>query len=382
MQDISDIFLDDILVPSVFVADYMRELGHRALQVYLQSLMSMGPGRRVKSKDVRPFLGMEEEDFKAAICELAGRGIVATESDFSSYLMLDLKRQALDRYYRRKTSVSMETTAERMGESEERRSLLSSINDTFFHGLMGPAWYQAVDHWFAEYGFEESLVYHMFAAAAAADKLNGPNYLNSTAESYAKRGIRTFRDLTRHEEQRTEVRKVAFQVGKCLRKSMTEFDIDIVHKWVADYGFGFPLIEVALRRAVRIKEPNLNYFDSILKSWYEAGIRTREEAENFEKNRARAEKAERRARKSSRRPEFEQRSYDDAYLEGFYGLAYADDADAADADEPADPPGAGAAADLPQGGSQGGASARPAPGSTRGKKTGNPARGSAPEEES
>ena len=144
MPDIRDIFLDDTLVPSVFITDYMPNLGRTALEVYLMSLLHMSAERKVKAKPVRELLGLDKENFKAAVCELAGHGIVATESDFSSYVMLNLKRRALDRYYHRKRSDSMEDAVARTEADEERSKLITSVNETFFHELMGPVWFHAI----------------------------------------------------------------------------------------------------------------------------------------------------------------------------------------------------------------------------------------------
>lgn len=332
MQDISDVFLNDTQIPDVFITDYMPALSHISIKVYLMASLHMSHDRKVSSKPVRQALGLEVEDFKAAICELAGQNIVATESDFSAFVLLDLKRQVLDRFYRRLTAVPMKESVDRNAQHKERSSLISSINDTYFHGLMGPAWYQAIDSWFDRYQFEPSVVYQMFVDAAQRNVLNGPNYLNKVAEDYSKHGIRSFMELSKYKDENKKVRLIAQQIGKKLNKKITEYDIDLIEKWVVVYAYDFSTIELALRHAVRLSDPNLNYFDKILSGWHEAGIRTTEEARNVEENNARQKQGQRRsaaAKRSDSRDNHQQRDYDDSYLNQFYRFALLDEKDTA-----------------------------------------------------
>lgn len=324
MPDVTDIFLDDTLVPSVFITDYMPDLGRTALHVYLMSLLHMAPGGKVKAKPVRDFLDLKSEDFKAALCELAGYGIVATEADFSSYVMLNLKKQALDKYYRRKTSDSMEAMTARTEADRERIKLIRSVNETFFHNLMGPAWFQAIDTWFELYHFEPSVIYQMFTDAAGRGTLRGPNYLNAVAEDYNRNGVKSFADLVEYKERHKRSLEICSQIGRKLKKNMTHYDEILVNKWVADFGYGMDIIELALENAVRLSEPNLNYFDKILESWHEAGLTSAEEIRKLQKNKAHMRQLKRKKRGQSSKAEeaFEQREYEDSFFEQFAGIDF------------------------------------------------------------
>ncbi len=321
MQDVADVFLNDTAIPDVFITDYMSRLTHHALQVYLMGRLHMAHDNQVVAKPVRQALGLSTEDFKAAVCDLAGHGIIKPENDFSGFTMLDLKRKALDRHYRRLTAVPMKETVDRNEGNKDRSRLIRSINDTYFHGLMGPVWYQAIDTWFDQYGFESTVVYQMFVDAAGRNVLHGPNYLHKVAEDYHQHGIRTFMDLTKYKEETKRVHLVANKIGKKLRKKITEYDLPIIEKWLIAYGFDFDVIDVALAYSVRLSEPNLNYFDRILTNWHEAGIRTVEEAQRIEQNNQR----QRKRKAASSTGNFSQREYDEEYLNQFYEFAYLED---------------------------------------------------------
>ena len=325
MADFLDNFLDDTQIPNVFISDYMSELSFPALKVYLMAQFKGGYDVEILSVDCARSLGMREEDMQAAILELASRELVEAEHNLESFKIVDLKRKTVERYYRRKTSKSMTEIAENNGNSDRRQNLINSINDTYFQGMMGPSWYQSIDSWFEDYGFDETVVYQMVKEAAERNKLNGPNYLSAMAKDYARNAVKSYEDLVRYKENNKLVRHIANQVGKTLNKRMSKYDFELVEKWVNDFGYDFDVIEVALRAAVRLSEPNLNYFDKILSNWHEAGIKTQAEAENLLNNNKRARQAKSRVASTRKNPSIDEREYDEDYLMQFVDFKFQDE---------------------------------------------------------
>lgn len=332
MDDVMDFFLDDKLIPVVFLTDYMPELGNTALRVYLMSLLYGDRKRKVPGKEVAARLEIGEEDFKAAVCELAGQQLVATTGNLWNYQLLDLKKQTVEKYYRRKTSDTMVNAAARTKANKEREQMIRAVNDMHFHGLMGAKWYLTIDNWFELYDFDPGVVYAMFQDAADRDLLKGPNYLDAVARDYHKNGVKNFDDLKRYKENYSKLREICRRIGKTLNKTMTNYDEMIVRKWVTEYGYDYPIIEVALRNAVRLAEPNMNYFDKILTDWHKAGIRSKEEAEQVELNRRRqaASRAKGRKHKAKAEADYQKHNFTDDDLAAFYGFAAEDGGDRAE----------------------------------------------------
>jgi DnaD/phage-associated family protein len=318
-----DGFLDDTLIPRVFIQDYLPRLGGQATKVYIYACFCQDGDGSADAKVLRDALGLSKEDFKAAVCELVGHELVTADPDFGRVQLVDLKKKVVSYFFRPTTNVPMKESAERLSQNKDRESLVRSINETYFHGLMGPSWYQAIDSWFQDYGFEPAVVYQMFVDASRGNKLQGPQYLDAVARDYNKNQVKSFGDLARYKEDYEKVRMLSRQVGQKLNKKMSSYDEEIVAKWVQTYGYDFSVIEVALRNAVRLSEPNLNYFDKILENWYRAGIKTKEEAENVEKNKVRQSraKAAAKAKATSPKPDMDERDLDDDYFEQFYRYA-------------------------------------------------------------
>lgn len=318
-----DGFLDDTLIPRVFIQDYLPRLGGQATKVYIYACLCQDRDAGVNAKVLRDALGLSKEDFKAAICELMGHELLTAEPDFSQIHLVDLKKKVVSYFFRPTTNVPMKESVDRLSGNKDQESLVRSINESFFHGLMGPSWYQAIDSWFQDYAFEPAVVYQMFVDANRGNKLQGPQYLDAVARDYNKNQVKSFGDLARYKENYEKVRMLSRQVGQKLNKKMSTYDEEIVAKWVRDYGYDFSIIEVALRNAVRLSEPNLNYFDKILENWFQAGIKTREEAENIEKNKIRQAKSGIRSKPktSLQTAQMDERDLDEDYFEQFYHYA-------------------------------------------------------------
>lgn len=327
-REIPDGFFSDTAIPNIFIMDHMRDLTAPALKVYLMVCYYQSQGYEAEAKLLRGPLDLSKEDFKAAVCELVGRELVDANPELTKLRPKDLKRQVVNTYYRPATNTPMTESVQRVSANKERNSLIKSINETFFHGLMGPTWYQTIDGWFHSYDFEPPVVYQMFADARQRNTLNGPNYLNKVAEDYHKNGVKSFADLSQYKEKTKQVHIIAQEVGKKLKKSMSSYDYAIVEKWVLEYAFDFGIIEVALRNAVRLSSPNLNYFDKILENWYKSGIKTAEEAENVEKNWVKQQelKSMHKIRAPKQFP-IEQRDYGEEYYAQFYKFAWEEDLD-------------------------------------------------------
>ena len=328
MEDIADVFLNDVLVPQVFISDYLSDLSQNAIKVYLMAQMYKNGDSVVDSTACRKPLGLAIEDFKAAILELDGHGIIRAENNLSSFTLLDLKRSALDKYYRRITSKSMTESVNNNESSAQRTALINSVNDTYFQGMMGPTWYQAIDNWFSEYLLEPPVVYQMFVDASERNVLNGPQYLNAVAKDYYKNNVRTFNDLMKYKENNKKISLLSKDIGKIINKNMSTYDKDMVDKWYNVYGYDFDVIEVALRAVVRLSEPNMNYFDKILSSWHEAGIKSKAEAEHISANNQNYGNRKIRAAKGKASRNYipiQEREYEEGYLEQFYDFAFLED---------------------------------------------------------
>ena len=215
-----------------------------------------------------------------------------------------------------------------------REKLLADIAKTFFQGLMSPSWYGEIDSWFDRYHFEPEVIYALFQECARRNKLDSKAYIGKVAENWAARGITSFSELNTYFMSYDKVSKASKKIGRKLRRQMTEYDEEIVTRWIEKMGYDFDIIELALRKTTRLSNPNLEVIDRILGEWFGHQLRDAESIKAFE-----ADKAARHGAASARERavpgqgggkarnigNFEQREYSKEYLEQFYEEVTLDD---------------------------------------------------------
>lgn len=90
-----------------------------------------------------------------------------------------------------------------------------------------------------------------------------------------------------------------------------------------DYNYNFDIIEIALKKTTAKSNPNFNYINSIITDWYTNGLKTKEEILIYDAKRRKnsSKRTAANANGSSAAPQqgnFEQRKYEDGYLDSLY----------------------------------------------------------------
>ncbi len=336
------LLFSDTLVPDIFITEYLPSLDGLAVKFYLYALFAARSRRTFTEAEIARRLGAETDAVRAATAQLASVGLVLMKE--RGFEIVDVKAAEVDKIYRPRTSASPAPVAADGSDGPAtpvdprraaREKLLGDIAKTFFQGLMSPSWYYEIETWFERYHFEPEVIYALFQYCAGKGKLDGKGYIAKVAEGWASRGILTFQDLSVHFAQREKVTGISRRIGKKLHKGMTEYDEEKVVQWVEGLGFDFDVIELALRRTVKLQNPNLDYVDKILKEWFANGLKTPEDIEGYETERARRLSAERQAARGGVGPgsapfgsgapnrprnagNFDQREYSDEFLVSLY----------------------------------------------------------------
>lgn len=332
IEDARKMLFSDTLIPDVFISEYMASLSEVALKIYLYALHVSRHHEQVTAAELARRLETDLDAVKAGIFELTQKGLIEQNTKKQSIIIVDLKEKEVSKYYRTRSAAAPSEVIERTSRQPARDKLIRDVNKSFFHGMMGYSWYQAIDEWFEVYRFEPEVVYALFNECASRNKLSNRNYISVVAKDWNSKGVVTYLDLNKYYASREKTEQIRNAIGKKLRKNMTEFDDRIVEKWVREYEYDMPIIMRALENAVRIGQPNLNYFDAIITSWHEAGAKTLAEVEAVEKTKKQKFDAARRAKQSGGAAagqgaegrgrygnlgNFDQREYTDDYLDSF-----------------------------------------------------------------
>lgn len=318
------LLLSDTLVPDIFITEHLPDLSGLAVKLYIYILLAARTRRNVTETELARRFGSDEENIRAAMLELATRDLVQIRD--RGLEILDIKAQEIEKSYRPKTSsepLEIQAAQEKFGVREK---LLADIAKTFFQGLMSPSWYSEIDSWFDRYRFEPEVIYALFQECARRNKLDSKAYIGKVAENWSSRGITSFSDLNTYFLAYDKVNKASKKVGRKLRRQMTEYDEEMVTRWIETLGYDFDVIDLALRKTTRLSNPNLEVIDKILGEWFAHQLRDPEaikayEAEKAARHSAAGAKARNDAgagAKARNIGNFEQREYTEDYLAGFY----------------------------------------------------------------
>ena len=267
-------------LPDVFFNEYLTNLSSNSCKVYLYLLYITKHNNDFEINDIAKFLNLPIADVQSSFKELEDLNLLIKLPN--GYTIADLQEQHLTKIYSPKVTSDV-NDIKRLNDNNERTKSIKLINDTFFDGVMNASWSTAIDLWFNKYGFSEEVMIALFNYAQENTPKLNTAYLQTVAEAWSKDGIKTFDDLERVEIQKEKLNKAYKEISKKLglKRNLTSFESDFVHKWLNDYGYSIEIIEEALKKAGSISTINFKYFDTILTDWHDKELVTLDEIQNY-----------------------------------------------------------------------------------------------------
>ena len=104
------------------------------------------------------------------------------------------------------------------------------------------------------------------------------------ADNWGAKNIRTHFDLEKYFEEYQRYSDIRGKINKKLKiaRNFTEYEDEILEKWVLTYKYNFDIIELALKKTTSKSNPSIKYVDAIITNWYENGLRSCEDILAFE----------------------------------------------------------------------------------------------------
>lgn len=307
----------DTPVPDIFITEYLPSLTAEAVKLYIYSLLIAGRKRVINENDLEARMGTDKEGVKVILTELASFGLISFTN--RGFIIEDIKDAEIKKMFKPITSIQPSDIKDGKIQ-DERNKMMADISKTFFSGLMSPSWYYEVESWFTKYKFDPQVVYSLFNECKMRKKLDSKAYISKVAQNWSENGVVTFDDLNRYSEQYDKVKVLSRKISQKMRKTITEYDEDIISKWANKMKYDFDVIDIALRKTSKLAHPNLKYADKLLEEWFSYGLKTSEEVKKYEEEKS--AKFARRKKTSSPTSEsgknvgnFKQREYTDEYLE-------------------------------------------------------------------
>lgn len=307
----------DTPVPDIFISRHISQMNSDYFKVYIYCLFLEGYGKTINENTIACGLNMDKDTVKDALAYFLENNLAVL--DHEVLILTDIKDFEIQKYF----EVKKENKSTKTNISKEQETVIRGINNEFFQGVMGISWYSDIGTWFEKYKFDTDVMYQLFHMCYEKNVLSNNSYISKVAEDWYSKNIRTDFDLQNYLKSRSKVSKISERVSKKLRlfRSLTEYEEKLVEKWVLEYGYDFDVIELALKNASKITNPNMNYFDKIISGWYNKNLKDCESiqaSEATKSNQKKNENATDTKNKPSQMDNFTQRQYDKDFLESLY----------------------------------------------------------------
>ncbi|HPB16697.1 MAG TPA: DnaD domain protein [Clostridia bacterium] len=259
--DSKSILYSDTLIPDIFLSEYLPLLSPQAVKIYSFCCFLEKTERSIDIFKVVRRLDIEEIELATVLDELAKKHLISISG--RDIFVNDIKGIEIDRLYKERTSIKPDD----MGEKE---SVISAINDQFFDGNMPIYMYGCIEQWFKKYRFEDPVMVMLFSISNEKGALTR-NYIETVAKDWFENGVKTVFDLEALFNERDKMKDVHNKILKALNRktAFTQYETDLINKWFNEYHYSFEIVEEALKKTVKIANPNIAYVDKILSTWYE-----------------------------------------------------------------------------------------------------------------
>ena len=156
-------------------------------------------------------------------------------------------------------------------KSDEATSRLLFITEQYLKKTLSPNEVRTILFISDKLSFSEDLIDYLIQYCVDRDKKD-LRYIEKVAISWAEQGITTPKQAARLEGKYD---KSVYEIMKALGKNSTptQAEVSYITRWMKEYGFTTDVIFAACERTVLATDKHrFEYADSILSSWYKAGV--------------------------------------------------------------------------------------------------------------
>ncbi len=249
------------------------------VKVYLYGYKLASEGRAVDHRDIANLLGIFESDVERAWTYWENMGIIEKVQNENSYdvVFLSIRRILIENIYKVST-VEEEPFTEIL--SDPVLADLFSKAEFYMRREISPMKKRDIASWITTYNMTPEIIIEAFFYSCEIRNVYDLKYVEGVLKNWEEKNIRTKDEIEKsyreYDQDIYRYRRVMRKIG-LQNKPFNQVDLKIINSWYDEYNFTDEMVDIALERVSSISNPNLNYFDSILKNWHLKNIKTPEE---------------------------------------------------------------------------------------------------------
>ena len=307
-QNDKSLLFSETTIPDIFFSEYLSELPSDYLKIYLYLIFLSKYGKDIKLNDLSKKLNIPLNSINNGLKFLEDHGLITKKT--SGYIIVDLQESTLHNLYTPNLTMSKEKVAQN-SKNKVRVKAIEHINNMYFQGIMGPSWYNDIDLWFNNFGFDEQVMIALFDYCYKRSALHR-NYVQTVAEAWASNKIKSWNDLDQYYAKQENLNKYKKLIAKKLGKhsGLTQYEEAYIENWVLNFGYDMNIIEIALKRTPFKQNPTFESINKIITDWHDRNLKTPDEVNAFIEQRKVQEKNSKDLKSKVKKANYEQRNYD------------------------------------------------------------------------
>ncbi|MDE6738079.1 MAG: DnaD domain protein [Lachnospiraceae bacterium] len=302
-----DNYTDSTVISNRFIDEYMEDANDAQLKIYLYLIRMMSARRSTSISDIADMFNYTEKDVMRALRYWEKKRLLTLEYDDNKTVtgihLMDFAQPASAPAIAPVPSVSAAAAAPlasvvpissklimdeesdenayvkpnytldelKAFKSDEATSRLLFVTEQYLKKTLSPAEVRTILFISDKLGFSEDLIDYLIQYCVDRDKKD-LRYIEKVAISWAQQGITTPKQAAR---LAGKYDKIVYDIMKALGKNSTptHTEASYITRWTKEYGFTADVIYAACERTVLATDKHrLEYADSILTSWYQAGV--------------------------------------------------------------------------------------------------------------
>ncbi len=307
----TSIDLGDTPVENIFIDIYMPMTNGTFVQVYLlgyKYALNREPDMDVSNMSIARHLNIPLSDVLSAWDFWESKKIIkkhkSEDRDENNYIVefINLKQLYIDNNYKLTNNIHEESGIDKSksgpytcspsdlveaNKIPEVRDMFVEINKTIARELV-PNEKLKIIELLHKYNIDPPLIVEAFRYSK--NKKNVRHVLSYSAgviRTWYDQGILTIEQLDEYLMKQGERYGLYGKVFKALgfrSREASEAEMKVMDSWIDELNFDIEIILAACKNSSKTSNPNINYFNTILKDWHSKGVKTLEDIEKLKVN--------------------------------------------------------------------------------------------------
>lgn len=308
-----DNYTDATVISNRFIDEYMKAANDAQLKIYLHLIRKMSARLSTSVSEIADTFNYTEKDVLRALKYWEKNRLLTLEYDeaknltgihlqdlnaplpapsvvpespsacvvpISSKLPVMEKEPAEENPYERPSYTLDQLKA---FKADEAASRLLFITEQYLKKTLSPSDMKTILFLSDKLGFSEDLIDYLIQYCVDRGKKD-LRYIEKVAVNWAQEGITTPKQAARYA---SKYDKTVYDIMKALGKTSvpTQTEVTYITRWTKEYAFTKDIIFAACERTVLATDKHrFAYADSILTSWYKAGVHHKNDIQALEEN--------------------------------------------------------------------------------------------------